>query len=100
MGRTDVASIKAQSDRLTGPQPGQKFVHYKGHQVRVLRRCLEKETLKQVVVYCCPNGDECCCTLDEWNEIVTYEGHKVPRFSREVSSTAALNEAARKGFNS
>jgi hypothetical protein len=99
------SAAAAQALVSTGPQPGERYRHYKGGDYVVIKRTVHSDTLRQMVTYrSLAYGDEWTHFLDDFLQNEIHEGKEVPRFQKiEVDrgvTMSDLNAAARKGFNS
>jgi hypothetical protein len=99
------SAAAAQALVFTGPQPGERYRHYKGGEYVVIKRTVHSDSLRQMITYrSLEYGYEWTHFVDDFLQNEIHEGKEVPRFQKiEVQRGASLSEldaAARKGFNS
>ena len=61
--------------------PRGKYRHYKGHEYRVVDMVTHSESLERMVLYTSAKGDSWVRPLSMFSEMVTVDGHDVPRFA-------------------
>jgi hypothetical protein len=98
-------SAAAQALTQTGPQPGERYRHYKGGDYVILKRTVHSDSLRQMVTYrSLSMGYEWTHFLSDFLQMEIHEGKEVPRFQKvqphSWTSLSELDAAARKGFNS